>query len=171
MGNEPGRPTRVIRVAEFLLTLGLGASLAIVAPRLWTTPAPAHVIEPPAPPVPKPLIEHIPAPIEDAVVVVVSRPASLSDSVTQVIMSNRGGIKSCVQRWLLRGHRAAALTIDTKLNIGISGRVKLVQQVGDPRLRALDPCIKEVTSRWVFPQSDEEYGVEFALTIHTGAAD
>ncbi len=168
MGNEPGRPSGAIRVLEFLLTLGLGASLAIVAPRLWTRPAPAPVSAAPAPPV----ITPLPLPltlIEDAVVVTL--PVSPSDSVTHVIMANRGGIETCVQRWLQRGHSAAALNVDIKLNIGISGRVKHVQQVADPRLRALDPCLREVVSRWAFPQHDEEYGVDFALTLHTSSAD
>jgi hypothetical protein len=168
MGNEAARPSRVIRGLEFLLTLGLGASLAIVAPRFWT-PTRAPVIEPPARPLSQPVIEPIPALIEDAVVV--TRPISPSDSVTHVILANRGGINTCVQRWLLRGHSAAALTLDIKLAIGISGRVKLVQQVSDPRLRALDPCIREVISRWAFPRNDDEYGVDFALTMHTSPAD
>src|SRR5262249_9734857 len=113
-------------------------------------------------------ITPLPAPtkplIEDAVVVTLSAPPR--DSVTQVIVANHGAINSCVQRWLLRGHSAAALNLEIKLNIGISGRVKLVQQL-DPGLRALDPCIKEAISGWVFPQSDEEYGVDFAVAMRT----
>lgn len=169
MRNEPSRPSPVFRIAELVLTLGLGASLVIVAPRLWTTPAPARVIQPTAPPVSKPVIEPVPRVIEDAVVI--TRPASPSDPLRHVIIANRDGIKNCVQRWLLADHSAAALTVDLKLNIGISGRVKTVQSISDPRLRALDPCVRLVVSRWAFPPSHEAYGVDFALTMHTTGAD
>jgi hypothetical protein len=58
-----------------------------------------------------------------------------------------------------------------KLNIGISGRVKHVQLEGPPQFRQLEPCLKEVVGRWVFPQNSEEYGTELPLVFRAGALE
>ena len=53
-----------------------------------------------------------------------------------------------------------------KLSIGISGRVKHVGLDGPTQFKLLlEPCIKDVVQRWVFPQASEEYGTEFPLVF------
>jgi len=52
-----------------------------------------------------------------------------------------------------------------RLSIGISGRVKHVGLDGPAQFKTLEPCIKEVVQRWVFPQASEEYGTEFPLVF------
>jgi hypothetical protein len=36
---------------------------------------------------------------------------------------------------------------------------------GPAPFRALEPCIKDVLSRWVFPASSEEYGTAFSYVF------
>ena len=53
-----------------------------------------------------------------------------------------------------------------KLSIGISGRVKHMSLDGPAQFKLLlEPCIKDVVQRWVFPQASEEYGTEFPLVF------
>jgi predicted Zn finger-like uncharacterized protein len=82
--------------------------------------------------------------------------------ITRVVNNNKGGIKVCYQRALLRDNSLTHGKIDVRVSIGISGRVKSVGIDGPASFRTLDPCIKDVLSRWVFPASSEEYGTEFS---------
>jgi predicted Zn finger-like uncharacterized protein len=82
--------------------------------------------------------------------------------ITRVVNNNKGGIKVCYQRALLRDNTLTHGKIDVRVSIGISGRVKNVGIDGPSSFRSLDPCIKDVLSRWVFPASSEEYGTEFS---------
>ena len=52
-----------------------------------------------------------------------------------------------------------------KLSIGISGRVKHVGVDGPTQFRSVEPCMREVVLRWVFPQASEEYGTEFVYVF------
>ena len=90
-----------------------------------------------------------------------SRPPPSQADITKVISNNRGNIKTCYQRALLRDNTLTHGKIAVKLSIGISGRVKHVGLEGPPQFKTLEPCIKEVVQRWVFPQASEEYGTEF----------
>jgi hypothetical protein len=84
----------------------------------------------------------------------------------KVIGNNRAGIKVCYQRALTRDNSLTHGKLSVKLSIGISGRVKHVGLDGPTQFRILlEPCIKEVVSRWVFPQASEEYGTEFPLVF------
>jgi hypothetical protein len=85
--------------------------------------------------------------------------------ITRVINNNKGGIKICYQRALLRDNTLTHGKISLRLSIGISGRVKNVKVDGPQSFRALDPCIRDVISRWVFPQSSEEYATEFSYVF------
>jgi predicted Zn finger-like uncharacterized protein len=94
-----------------------------------------------------------------------NRPAPSQGDIARVIANNRIGIKTCYQRALLRDSSLTHGKIVVGVTIGLSGRVKHVTVDGPPSFRALDPCIKEMTARWVFPQSYEEYGTEFSYVF------
>ncbi len=85
--------------------------------------------------------------------------------ITRVVNNNKGGIKVCYQRALLRDTSLTHGKIDVNVTIGISGRVKSVGVDGPAPFRALEPCIKDVLSRWVFPASSEEYGTAFSYVF------
>ena len=85
--------------------------------------------------------------------------------ITRVVNNNKGGIKVCYQRALLRDNSLTHGKIDVTVTIGISGRVKNVSIEGPATFRTLDPCIKDVLSRWVFPASSEEYGTAFSYVF------
>jgi predicted Zn finger-like uncharacterized protein len=95
----------------------------------------------------------------------ISRPAPSQSDISRVINNNRGGIKNCYQRALLRDNSLTHGKISVKVTIGISGRVKHTAIDGPPQFRALDPCIKEVVGRWAFPQAGDEYGTEFVYVF------
>jgi len=93
-------------------------------------------------------------------------PAPQQADITKVISNNRAGIKVCYQRALTRDNSLTHGKLSVKLSIGISGRVKHVGLDGPAQFRILlEPCIKEVVARWVFPQASEEYGTEFPLVF------
>jgi hypothetical protein len=94
-----------------------------------------------------------------------SRPPPSQADITKVISNNRGNIKTCYQRALLRDNTLTHGKIAVRLSIGISGRVKHVGLDGPAQFKSLEPCIKEVVQRWVFPQASEEYGTEFPLVF------
>ena len=97
---------------------------------------------------------------------VASRPPPAQGDIMKVIGNNRAGIKVCYQRALTRDNSLTHGKLSVKLSIGISGRVKHVGLDGPTQFRILlEPCIKEVVSRWVFPQASEEYGTEFPLVF------
>jgi predicted Zn finger-like uncharacterized protein len=95
----------------------------------------------------------------------VSRPAPSQSDISRVINNNRGGIKNCYQRALLRDSSLTHGKITVQVTIGISGRVKRTGIDGPPQFRSLDPCIKEVVGRWAFPQAGDEYGTEFVYVF------
>ena len=95
-----------------------------------------------------------------------SRPAPSQNDISKVINNNRAGIKICYQRALTRDNTLTRGKLAVKLAIGISGRVKRVSLDGPAQFRLLlEPCIKEVVQRWVFPQGPDEYETEFPLVF------
>jgi predicted Zn finger-like uncharacterized protein len=94
-----------------------------------------------------------------------SRPAPSQSDISRVINNNRGGIKNCYQRALLRDSSLTHGKITVQVTIGVSGRVKRTGIDGPPQFRSLDPCIKEVVGRWAFPQAGDEYGTEFVYVF------
>jgi predicted Zn finger-like uncharacterized protein len=95
-----------------------------------------------------------------------ARPPPAQADITRVISNNRAGIKVCYQRALTRDNSLTHGKLAVKLSIGISGRVKHVGLDGPAQFKLLlEPCIKEVVARWVFPQASEEYGTEFPLVF------
>ena len=93
------------------------------------------------------------------------RPPPSQGEISRVINNNRGGIKNCYQRALLRDNSLTHGKITVKVSIGISGRVKHTAVDGPPQFRAIDPCIREVVGRWAFPPAGEEYGTEFVYVF------
>jgi predicted Zn finger-like uncharacterized protein len=93
------------------------------------------------------------------------RPPPSQGDISRVINNNKIGIKTCYQRALLRDSSLTHGKIVVGVTIGISGRVKRTTVDGPVAFRALEPCIKEMLARWVFPQSDEEYGTEFSYVF------
>lgn len=171
MGNDvSSRRSWVTRALTFLLTVGLGASLAIVGPRLWAGAAAAPR---PTAPVITPLpIAPTPPAIEIHDIAIAGHRVSPKDGVTAVVMAGRHTIQKCAERALPRdlGDREATLTI--RLNLGISGRVKHVFRPGRATdFGVLDPCIKEAVSHWQFPPENEEYWVEFTLALRAARTD
>jgi outer membrane biosynthesis protein TonB len=97
---------------------------------------------------------------------IAARPAPAQADITKVISNNRAGIKICYQRALTRDNSLTHGKLAVKLSIGISGRVKHVGLDGPAQFKLLlEPCIKDVVQRWVFPQASEEYGTEFPLVF------
>jgi len=93
-------------------------------------------------------------------------PPPAQADIMKVIGNNRSSIKVCYQRALTRDNSLTHGKLAVKLSIGISGRVKHVALDGPTTFRILlEPCIKEVVQRWVFPQASEEYGTEFPLVF------
>jgi len=93
------------------------------------------------------------------------RPPPSQSEISRVINNNRGGIKNCYQRALLRDNSLTHGKITVKVSIGISGRVKHTAVDGPPQFRTIDPCIREVVGRWAFPPAGEEYGTEFVYVF------
>jgi hypothetical protein len=85
--------------------------------------------------------------------------------ITRVINNNKTGIKTCYQRALLRDSSLTHGKLTVRVMIGLSGRVKNVGVDGPVQFRTLEPCIREVVSRWMFPPSSEEYGTEFVSSF------
>jgi outer membrane biosynthesis protein TonB len=97
---------------------------------------------------------------------IAARPPPAQADITKVISNNRAGIKVCYQRALTRDNSLTHGKLAVKLSIGISGRVKHVGLDGPTQFKLLlEPCIKDVVQRWVFPQASEEYGTEFPLVF------
>jgi hypothetical protein len=94
-----------------------------------------------------------------------TRPPPSPEVITRVIKSNNAGIKSCYQRALLRDSSLTHGKMTVHLSIGVSGRVKSVTTDGPAQFRVLDPCVKEIISRWVFPQASDSYEYEFPLVF------
>ncbi|MES1172356.1 MAG: AgmX/PglI C-terminal domain-containing protein [Bacteroidota bacterium] len=85
--------------------------------------------------------------------------------ISRVINNNRQGIQTCYQRALLRDNTLTHGKVTVRVSIGLSGKVKSVNLDAPSQFRALEPCIRDVMSRWAFPPSSEEYGTEFPVVL------
>ncbi len=85
--------------------------------------------------------------------------------ISRVISNNRQGIQTCYQRALLRDNTLTHGKVTVRVSIGMSGKVKSVNLDAPAQFRALEPCIRDVMSRWAFPPSSEEYGTEFPVVL------
>jgi hypothetical protein len=85
--------------------------------------------------------------------------------ISRVINNNKNGIKICYQRALLKDSSLTHGKINVHVTLGLSGRVKNVGIEGPPAFLSLQPCIKEMVSRWAFPPSSEQYDADFAYVF------
>jgi len=95
----------------------------------------------------------------------VSKVTPNQSDILRVVNANKAGIKICYQRALLRDNSLTHGKIEVEVAIGISGRVKNVSIQGPASFRTLEPCIKDLLSRWVFPASSDEYGTGFSYVF------
>jgi predicted Zn finger-like uncharacterized protein len=94
-----------------------------------------------------------------------ARSTPVQADISRVINNNRQGIQTCYQRALLRDNSLTNGKITVRVTVGLSGRVKGVNLDATPPFRALEPCIRDVMSRWAFPPSSEEYQTEFPVVL------
>ena len=85
--------------------------------------------------------------------------------ITRVINNNKAAIKVCYQRALLKDSSLTHGKIGVRVTLGLSGKVKNVGVDGPPAFLTLQPCIKDMVSRWVFPPSSEQYDTEFSYVF------
>jgi len=85
--------------------------------------------------------------------------------ISRVITNNRQGIQTCYQRALLRDSTLTQGRVTVRVWIGLSGKVKSVSLDAPSAFRSMEPCVRDVMSRWAFPPSSEEYGTEFPFLL------
>ena len=149
-----------IRVLNTALLVGLGASLAVVAPqiRAWIAPGQATVasttFRPP-----------LPAPIEPPRIrrLSLDPPLAGQGPVSRVINDNWGGLDSCYRSALLHVARVGTGKVTIDATVAFSGRVVHVGMDAPSGLRMLEPCFRQVLSRWAFPPAAKGYEIQIWL--------
>jgi hypothetical protein len=151
-----------LRLLNNALLIGLGASLVVIAPELRARFAPHQPIVKKAsstPPLSKaPETPRFPE-------LSLETPLHAGDSVAQVIMNNRGGLQSCYLRARLRGDSIDRGKVTIKVTIAFSGFVQHTKIDAPPGSRAIEPCFREVLSRWAFPAARKGYATEFTMLV------
>jgi hypothetical protein len=95
----------------------------------------------------------------------VGRSSPAQADISRVISNNKQGIQTCYQRALLRDNSLTHGKINVRVVISVSGKVRNVSLDAPQSFRALEPCIRDVMSRWAFPPSSEEYSTEFPVVL------
>jgi len=156
------RSATALRALNAALLVGLGASLAVVAPEMRARLAPDQptatsvaTSPPPSAATDDPRRQEVS----------ILPPLLGGDSVARVIANNRGMLQTCYERALSRDASIRRSKITIRVIVGISGRVRHVKTDAAPRFRAIEPCLRESLSRWVFPRKGEPYATEFALIV------
>lgn len=80
---------------------------------------------------------------------------------------NQAGVRSCYERALKSVGRATNGRVDVAVVVGPSGLVRRVALEAPSRLAMVEPCIRRVISRWVFPTNPVEYDAQFPLVLHS----
>ena len=93
-----------------------------------------------------------------------SRPPGAAE-IGPLIKKGKSEIQACYQRALRQDPTLTRARITVQISVGISGLVKNVALDPPHPSGALEVCIKEAISRWVFPLSPVEYGTEFPLVL------
>jgi hypothetical protein len=156
------RTATALQVLNTALLVGLGASLAIVAPEIRARLVPRQPTvtgTTTAPPRPAPL--ETPRRRELSL----ERPLRGGDAVSRVITNNSGMLMGCYHRALLRDDSIGTGKVTIEMTVGFSGRVTHVGVDAAPRLRPMAPCLRESLSRWAFPYAPERHAVEFAFHV------
>jgi serine/threonine protein kinase len=91
--------------------------------------------------------------------------APSQEDISHIIEKNRQGIQTCYQRALLRDNSLADGNVTVRVTVGRSGKVESIHLDGPLQFRALEPCIRDVMSRWAFPPWSEEYGTEIPVVL------
>jgi hypothetical protein len=99
------------------------------------------------------------------------RPPPGEPEIAAVIRGNGAAIQFCYRRALRRDKALADGRLALKLIIGMSGMVKHVRVEGAPPFRQLEPCLREIVQRWVFPSASEQYAAEVSLVFQAGELD
>jgi hypothetical protein len=93
-----------------------------------------------------------------------SKPPGAAE-IGPLIKKGKSEIQSCYQRALRQDPTLTHARITVSISVGISGLVKNVTLDPPHPSTALESCIKEAISHWVFPLSPVEYGTEFPLVL------
>jgi hypothetical protein len=93
-----------------------------------------------------------------------SKPPGAAE-ISPLIKRGRSEIQACYQRALRQDPTLTRARITVSISIGISGLVKNVSLDPPHPSGALESCIKDAISHWVFPLSPVEYGTEFPLVL------
>jgi hypothetical protein len=91
--------------------------------------------------------------------------SSATTDISPVLKKGRADLQSCYQRALRLDPELTRGRINVSLTVAASGRASNIALETPERLRALEPCLKEAISRWAFPESSAEYGVEFPVVL------
>lgn len=97
----------------------------------------------------------------------VDAPAAATVDVSPVIRNGRADLKACYQRALRTDPSLGHGRITVSLTIGLDGHATRVSLTTPDALRVLEPCIKQAITRWSFPRSTSEYGVDFPLLLQS----
>jgi hypothetical protein len=93
-----------------------------------------------------------------------SKPPGAAE-IGPLIKKGKSEIQACYQRALRQDPTLTRARITVSISVGISGLVKNVTLDPPHPSGALESCIKDAISRWVFPLSPVEYGTEFPLVL------
>jgi hypothetical protein len=88
-----------------------------------------------------------------------------SEEIAPVIKKGRAALQICYQRALRENPALTRGRIRISATVGVSGRASNVTLDAPEPLRALEPCVKEAVSSWIFPTSAADYGVEFPVIL------
>ncbi len=87
------------------------------------------------------------------------------DAIARVVEQGRSDLRTCYQRALRQDPSLTRGKVRLSVEIGQSGRAKSVSIDAPERLRLIEPCVRSVVSRWVFPASSSEYSAELPLLL------
>ncbi len=153
------RTATALRGLNVVLLVGLGASLAVVAPEIRARLAPTTA-KATSTPLPGPLV--VPIGRELAI----DPPRFGGNPVWQVIENGRAALNSCYRRVLWLDNRLGTGKVTVDVSAAISGRVVAVSFDAPPTLQRIEPCVREVMSRWAFPPAPKPYAFEFGLLLY-----
>jgi hypothetical protein len=98
-----------------------------------------------------------------------SRPAPTStpppSEIAPIIERGKADIQRCYQRALRQNPDLKSGKLVISITVGVSGSVRDVAMDGPERFGPIQPCIKQVVSRWAFPASSAEYGAELPIVL------
>jgi hypothetical protein len=94
-----------------------------------------------------------------------AKPPSPAEIAT-VIKRGRADLQACYQRVLRQDPSLTRARVAITINVGTSGMVKRIATDPSRPPAALDACIRDSVTRWVFPLSSVDYQAELPLSVH-----